>query len=378
MNNRKTGINMVKTLIIWFWMSLTAVAMPLSADWKKDIQPYFEKVYQYDAVVKYLETNMPQIPAAEKSQAIIILCYAYGEKGDRVSEEKWVGQLFEIFGVSDPDLEFLSPRLRVKIYEYVQRWKRRYPGIKAIHISRRSRDIEYFEPPQMLYLDIGALAPSEITVVNIDKNRQTIFSGLLQKGLNTVAIPFDPLFMKQKETQLEIRLKSGFIQSTRKVLIYTDYRYPPGIRFEPISGTVALMGMDFKAEQSTNTYTEIHRYFDKKHFRKKALIHLAIGTGLILLDLLAVRNTMNADSTSPKTKALMNGIDKTATAFSIGLSLKGIIHIFRSFKKETREVTRTTQQPEAVTYNNRLRQKIREARKKIGVSFRLKSINSES
>jgi hypothetical protein len=351
--------------------------LPLKGDWKKNIKEFFHKAHEYENIVQYLETHLEDIPNSEKPQAIIILCYAYSEMGDSVDEEKWVAELFENYPVDDPDFMFLSRKEQVEIYEYLQQWKRRYPGIKEITIHKQSQRIRYFSPPEKFYMNIIASAPCEITIINIDYQREILHSGYLTQGPNVIGFPFTHQLKKQKETLLEMVLKSGSIERKKSMILAAAYHYPRTIKFDPREGKIAFMGKEFKQETAEEIRHETRRYFDKKHFMKKAVPHLAIGVGLYLLDCLLVRHALNRESSGPRTKALMNGIDKTATVFAIGISLKGLIHLFRSLKKEKKEISKTITYPDAVQYNKGLRKEIQKAKEHIFVTYRLKEVKSE-
>jgi hypothetical protein len=348
-----------------------ALPLPLKGDWKKEIGNYFSKAHEYDKIAAYLEKKLPDIPADEKPLAIIILCYAYGEMGDTVNEEKWVLELFENYDVGEPDFTFLSRKEEVKIYEYVQRWKRRCPGVKQIAVNPESREIRYFDPPGKFFIDIDAAAPCEITLFNVDKNREILYAGYLKQGPNTIGFPFDDFLARRNETMLEMVLKSGSIELKRNITLAARYHYPEHVKFDPLEGKTAIAGKEFKQETSEETITETRGYFDKKHFLKRAALPLAAGCALVLLDSLVVRRTLNRDTTAPRTKALMNGIDKTAAVLAVGISLKGLIHVFRSFKKEKKVRVKPVTHDDAVIYNNALREQIREAKEKIVVTFQL-------
>lgn len=346
--------------------------LPLKGDWEKDVREYFDKAHEYENIVKYLETHLEDIPNNEKPLAIIILCYAYGEMGDVVNEEKWATELFENYNPGDPDFAFLSRSQGVKIYEYLQQWKRRYPGIKTISINKQSQRIGYFNAPGKFYLDIKASAPCEVTILNIDNQRAVIYAGYLTRGDNTIGFPFVDHLKRHKEILLEMVLKSGTIERRKRFILSVDYHYPETIKFEPLSGKIAIIGKEFKQESSRETSHETQRYFDKKSFKKRAVPHLAIGVGLYLLDVLVVKKTLNRQSSEPGTKALMNGIDKAAIVLAIGISLKGLIHIARSFKKEKKETVKTIIDPGAVQHNNALRREIQRVKDHIFVTYRLK------
>jgi hypothetical protein len=352
--------------------------LPLKGDWKKDIKEFFHKAHEYENIVQYLETHLKNIPNHEKPEAIIILCYAYKEMGDIVDEEKWVAELFENYPVEDPDFLFLSRKEQVDLYEYLQQWKRRYPGIKKISIHKQSQRIRYFTPPEKFYMDILANAPCEITIINIDNQREILYSGYLTQGSNTIDFPFTHQLKRQNETLLEVVLKSGSIERKKSMVLAAAYQYPESIKFDPWEGKIAIMGKEFKQETSEEVRKKTRRYFDKKHFKKKAVPHLAVGVGLFLLDYLLVRKTLNRESSAPGTKAMMNGIDKAATVFAIGISLKGLIHVFRSLKKEKKETIKTITYPDAVQYNNGLRKEIQKAKENIFVTYRLKEVKSET
>lgn len=351
--------------------------LPLKGDWKKDVREYFDKAHEYENIVKYLETNLEDIPNKEKPLAIIILCYAYGEMGDVVNEEKWAAELFENHDPGDPDFVFLSRSEGVKIYEYLQQWKRRYPGIKTININEQSQRMGYFDPPEKFYLDIEASAPCEVTILDIDNQRAVIYAGYLTRGGNTIGFPFVDHLKRHKETLLEMVLKSGTIERKKRFILSVDYHYPETIKFDPLSGKIAIIGKEFKQESSQEIILETQRYFDKKSFKKRAVPHLAIGVAIYLLDVLVVKKTLNRESSEPGTKALMNGIDKAAIVLAIGISLKGLVHIFRSFKREKKETIKTITDPDAVRHNNALRSEIQKAKEHIFVTYRLREVKGE-
>jgi hypothetical protein len=68
----------------------------------------------------------------------------------------------------------------------------------------------------------------------------------------------------------------------------------------------------------------------------------------------------------------MNVIDKAATVLAIGISLKGLVHVLRSFKKEKKETVKTITDPDAVEHNKALRREIQQAKENIFVTYRLR------
>ncbi len=351
--------------------------LPLKGDWKEDVRDYFQKALEYENIVKYLESRLENIPNNEKPLAIIILCYAYGELGDVVNEEKWATELFENYDAGDPDFVFLSRSAGVKIYEYFQQWKRRYPGIKTIDIDEQSQRIRYFAPPGKFYLDIEASAPCEITILDMDNQGAVIYAGYLTRGSNTIGFPFVDHLKKQSESVLEMVLKSGTMERKKRFILSTAYHYPEEVKFDPLSGEIAIIGKEFKQESSREVSHETQRYFDKKNFKKKAVPHLAVGVAIYLVDVLVVKKTLNRGSSEPRAKALMNGIDKTATVLAVGFSLKGLVHIFRSFKKVKKETVKTILDPEAILFNILLKKEIQGVKENIFVTYRLSVVSGE-
>jgi hypothetical protein len=351
--------------------------LPLKGDWKEDVRDYFQKAHEYENIVKYLESQLKNIPFNEKPLAIIILCYAYGEMTDVVNEEKWATELFENYDAGDPDFVFLSRSAGVKIYEYFQQWKRRYPAVKTIDIDEQSQRIRYFDPPGKFYLDIEAGAPCEITILDMDNQGAVIYAGYLTRGSNTIGFPFVDHLKKQSESVLEMVLKSGTIERKKRFILSADYHFPGEVKFDPLSGNTTISGKEFKQESSREVGVETRRYFDKKSLKKKAVPHLAIGVAIYLVDVLVVKKTLNKVSTEPRAKALMNGIDKTATVLAVGISLKGLVQVFRSFKKEKKETVTTILDPGAVQYNNALQREIQRAKENIFITYRLRVVSGE-
>ncbi len=337
---------------------------PLTADWKGDVEKYLKKAHQYDRVAAYLEAHMAEIPEGEKPSAVILLSYAYKETGDTVNEEKWISQYFSKYYSGNPEdipqLSFPDRKETVKCFQYIENWQRKYPRVIAIVINRRSQKIPYFKPPEKFYIDIQTAAPSGITVTGPENT--LLYAGYLHAGHNAVPIPFSQKLTRRTSTNLLLVLKSGSIEITRPITLKTGYSYPQHVAFEPISGAVAIKGEQFKKEHSEETKRTTIKYFDKKRFVKKALPEIGAGILLYSVNQLVTNRKLNSETITPKQKALWNGVDKTSTVFAVGISFKGIIDIIKCFKKEEKITQTRIPRPEAVRYNQGLKQRIREAR----------------
>jgi hypothetical protein len=358
-----------KILGFLVWFLVMGTPLHLLGDWQDDIQRFLSKAHEFDRVAAYLEGNLERIPAAERAGAVIILCYAYGQLGDRVNEEKWLGRYFEGYDSEDFDLAFLKPRQRLKIFGYIDSWRRRYPRLKDIRIEGQSKRIRYFSPPDKIILEIDIQAPAEISITA--PQGKTVYSGYLQAGRNTVELPLDHGFIQKPRTPLKLLLKAGTIEIHKTVVLTTACQYPDHVRFDPAKGTLTIEGQTFKPETSEETVYKTRKWFDRKYFFKKALLNLGAGGGLFALNRLFIYGPSKEEERSARSRAVLKGLNNTATIMALGLSLKGIIHIFKSFKKEEIKEVRTIVHPEAAAHNRALRAQITEAEEEVYIDFKL-------
>ncbi len=340
-----------------------------ASDWKTGIGPFMKKARQYDKIVQYIEDAMPGIPEHEKPQAVILLSYAYKELSDTVNEEKWISDYFENHDDGDPDLSFLNRKEMVKVFQYIGEWRRRYPRIQRIGVNRNSRQIAYFSPPDKFYIDIEVAAPAGITITG--SQNQALYTGYLHTGKNTVDIPLQQIPPSICQHALRMVLKSGSIEIKQNLLLHAKYQYPLHVVFEPVEGKLAIKGNNFKKETSEKLISTTRKYFDKKYFFKKALPNIGIGCAVLVLNSLTAHKKAGNDTVDPGGKAVWNGIDKTATVMSIGISLKGIIATIKSFKKEKKISTQVISHPEATAYNRELANEINQAKAHVFISYKL-------
>lgn len=341
-----------------------------AGDWKKEVGNFFKKAHDFHNITSYLEKNLVNIPDPEKPLAVIILCYAYKELENPVNEEKWLTRYFEKYRVDSPDFPFLSRSEKVRIFEYIDRWHRKYPNLKKIRIAESSRRVPYFDPPAVFTLVLQMGAPSEIVITNIQK--ETIYTGYLDQGINTINIPFGPVLQKLKENHLHIHLKTGSLEILKTVTLVSQCDYPGYIDFNRVEGRVSVKGESFREEQTTEIIVETKRYFDKRHFFKKAVLSLAVGGAIYILNRLVIHKELNSKNGAADTRALMNSLNRTFNVVAIGFSLKGIRDIFKSFKRKQVKKEKTVVHKEDAAHNNLLRRLIREAKKEIFINYQLK------
>ena len=357
---------MIKKILCLLLLQVFVIGM--SANWKTQIGQYLKKAHDYDKLAAYLEAGMAHIPVGEKHQAVIILSYAYKEIGDSVNEKKWITRYFENYDLSDPGIHFLDPEVNVKLFEYRDRWLRKYPKLNAIAVNDSSKKVRYFAPPANLILDIDIRAPVETVIHN--SKMEVIYTRYLHKGLNTVKLPFAADF-KQKENRLFLLLKTGAIELNKTIILRAGYDYPETLTFDPESGYIAIEGKEFKKEESQEIDYETRKYFDKKHFFKKALLPIGIGCALTTVSVLLLQPMAEGENRTARQRAFYDGADKAAAALTIGISLKGILNVFRSFKKETKRKVRTVINPEAAAFNETLRQQIEKAKLNVFITYKL-------
>jgi hypothetical protein len=347
---------------------------PVPAEWQKETRACFEKAHEYDRLARYLERRLKDIAAPDQPEAIIILSYAYRQLEDAVNEKKWVSRYFEAHRDRELDLSFLAPRERVRLFEYLHRWERRFPGVTAVRVNPSSWKIAYYSPPPSISLDIQAVAPSEITVLT--DNGEALYKGYLKKGLNTIQLSIPPAFVRQTRHPLTLRLENQSVEVQKQVILSGRFQVPENVEFNPARGALSIREKQFKPEQTRTIVRETRRYFDKAYFRKKVLFHLGIGAGLFLVNRLAFYPGAHGDPGSSSNRALLSGLDKTSTVMAVGFSLKGILHIFKSFKKEYREKPLIIPHPGAAAYNRELEQQIQRARTRVSVSYRILRMES--
>jgi hypothetical protein len=360
--------------IWWFpvFLFVMGAHLHLLGDWQGEIRRYLSKAHEFDRVAAYLEENLESIPAAERTGAVIILCYAYGQIGDRVNEEKWLGRYFDGYEGGEADdfnLAFLGPRQRLKIFGYIDSWRRSYPRITGIRIGKQSRRIRYFFPPDKIILEIDIQAPAELSITA--PQGETVYTDYLQAGRNSVALPFDQSFIQKPRTPLAVLLKAGSIEIKKTAVLAAVCQYPDHVRFDPATGTLTIEGQTFKPETSEETVYKTRRRFDRQYFFKRALLNLGAGGGIFALNRLFIYGPSGSEDRSARSRAVLKGLYTTANIMALGLSLKGIIHIFKSFKKEEIKEVRTIVHPDAAAHNRALREQLTEAGEEVYIDFEL-------
>lgn len=354
---------------IFFILLLHLFILGLFGNWQEEIKKYFKKAHEYDKLAKYLETNMQSIPDAEKPLAVIILGYTYKELGDRVNEKKWISRFFENYKIEDADIKFLNPKENVKIFEYQTRWLRKYPKLKAITVNHKSGRIQYFNSPAEFFIDIDMQAAAEIVVR--DNKMAVISSQYLRKGINTIALPFSDNFKKIKENRLFLLLKTDVIEINKTITLSAGYEYPGNVEFDSAQGSIAIKGKAFKKEKSESVAYETRKYFDKKFFYKKSLLHMGLGGALMVVNGLFIRPMAERENQTARQRALWDGTNKITTVLTIGISLKGILNVFKSFKKEKKRTVQTNIIPGAAAFNRELRRQIETAKTGVFITYQL-------
>jgi len=345
-----------------------------TSDWRGRVVYYLQKAGEFAKLSAYLERILPAVPEPDKPDVLLLLCYAGGQAGDWVMEKKWLDRYMADFRGLEPELQFLNRRERVKVFEYIQRRLSRYPGVKSVQVGDKSRRVHYFFVPATFYLDVDAYAPSEVTVT---VGNQVLYSGYLDKGMNTLPLPFEPAFKQSAANRLLIGLKNQSIEVSKAVVLTARFHYPAGMRFDPLTGETAFTDREFKAEESRQVLRETRRYFDKKHFMKKALPALGIGIAGTLLDRLAFAPAVDGDNATPGSRAVLNGLSKTTLVVSVGFSLKGIVSVVKSFKKDVTHRELRVKDPEAAAYNSQLKKELEEARQKVSITYSILAAGEE-
>lgn len=370
---KRSEFFLLMVIIGWLVIGL-AMALVGQVNWQEMVADFFKKAHDFESTVRYLETQLPGIPVTQQPAAVLILCYSYKELGNSVGEEKWLIRYFKDYELAEPGLSFLDRNDQVKIWEYLGGWKRVFPGMKNVTMNQGSRKIPYFRPPTHISLDIETRAPCAVEVVTTDIKRETLYSGYLEGGTNTIGLRLVDRLKQNTGTPLEIILKSGSMILKYQLVLTASFQFPGLVTFDPQTGEIVIKGEMFQNESSEEVKVKTRKYFDKGTFFKKAVPFLAVGSGVLLLDRLVVHPGVNRETASSHTRAFMNGLDQTSLVMGAGISLKGLIYLFRSFKTKKETRTQTIYHPEAVRYNEELRRRILDAEKGIYVLFDLNKV----
>lgn len=351
------------------FLLLVTFQIQLHGDWRDEIRRFLTKAHEFDKVAVYVEGNLHNIPVEDRAGAVIILCYAYSELGDRVNEEKWLSRYFDRYQTGSYTFSFLQPAQRVKIFEYIDAWTRKFPKIKRFRLDDKSRRFRYFHPPEKIIVEIDSQAPAEITIIT-PQNR-TIYSGYLQRGTNHVEVPVSDGILKTARNPLKLTVKAGTIEVTKNAVLAGRCEYPDDVHFHRESGELGIRGEVFKPETSETVVYKTRRRFDKRYFLNKALANLGSGIKIFALNRLLIYGPSRQADRSSRSKAVLKGLNAAANVMAVGLSLKGVVHIFKSFKKEELKQVRTTVDREAVIYNRTLQEKLRQARENIYINLEI-------
>lgn len=357
---------MRKIIPILLFLSLAAGAY--SSDWKEGVLEKLNKFTDFKFISEYLEENIGLIPEEERAGAMLLLAYSYQIGKDEINEKKWISKIFQSKRMADITLasyEFLGKdkilrQERIKIINYLKKWESEYPEIKTEFPEKSFR---YFGDKDFLKIKVTTNTTIEFEVDNF--NLGLNFKETLNEGENVVLVPIDIFEKTSERTILKFLFRSNKITVTKNFLIKKRFEAPENFIFHHKSGYCKIRDKSFKVESKKKVITKVRRYFDKKYFLKNSLINFASGLSMFGINEFVIKTKLDSDSASIGTRNMMYSLKGAVKITAIGLSLKGVINFFRSFKKEEKLEMQVIKDESAISYNSFLNRSIKAGKEKI-------------
>ncbi|MEN8153438.1 MAG: hypothetical protein ABFR75_05395 [Acidobacteriota bacterium] len=345
-----------------------------SADWKEGVLEKFNKFTDFKLISLYLEENMGRVPEDERSEAVLLLAYSYHIGKDTINEKKWITQMFRgntKSGISPDSYKFLRgdkilSQERIKIINYLKKWESEYPEVKAEFIEK---SFKYYGEKDFLKVMVKTNTTIEFEIENF--NAGLNYKKALNKGDNIVMVPIDIFEKRSERTLLNLFFRSNRIIVTKNIVVNKKFEYPENLVFSHKSGYCKIKGKSFKQESRKKVITKVRRYFDKKYFLKKSVVNLAAGLSMYGINGFVIKNKLDSESSSQRSRTLMYSLKGAVQIASIGLSLKGVINFFRSFKKEKLLEMKETKDESAINYNSFLSRSIKAGKEKVIVNMEI-------
>jgi len=314
----------------------------INASWKDIVLKNQGDIMDAKSITSELTVIFKEIPENEKGSASSIIAYCYNLQKNLLSEKIWIEELFEKRNFNDLDLTFLNIRNLAKVTNYVEDWKKQYPLVKFWLPKNKW---VYGSFPEEFIMISEASTTIELSIPFLNKKE------MLVPNKNKVKFSLKDLSNNPGITKIMITLKSSKIEIEKELVFNTSYTVPDNIIFEPSTGSIKVKGKGVKPETESELKKIVKRRFDKKYFMKYSLPYLGVGLlGYGLGESVFIKS-MNDDTGTINNRTLMYSLNRTTKVFSIGLSLKGVINLFRSFKKDVSFKTEKKILPGSKSYN---------------------------
>ncbi len=359
---------------IFFILLFLAVSFISFADWKANVKEYWDTFEDYTHIINYLEKNFSNIPLQDRPAALGILAFSYNMGGNDEGEIRAVKKLFHEYNYNSISPEFLGLSGRIKIFDFIERWKKKFPGIYKIQIAKRDRLFCFFNPPKNIIVNMHSLAASEIEVKKLpDENGIKFF---LNEGRNSISLPLKYIDIKKAETSLIMKIKCGMITESKQLILKKEYKYPGELIFFPEEANIRFTDRNFKPETYNSPSTETKKYFNKKGLLGKFVLPAGAGITLFLANRLIISPALN-NNPSPQSGIILYSAQKSINILSAGLVVKGLIGFIKLFKTEKTTKILTKTDEKAVKYNKLLRRILKKKKKDVFVVLRLKISGSK-
>jgi len=345
------------------------------SEWKNKISEYWDDYEDFSSIIRYLERDIEKISKVERAEALAILSYAYKNENNIAGEVSCIKKLFMMFKFKSISPDFLDLSARMKIFDYIERWKKVFPEISGVEFCNIDDGLSYFSPPEFINLKIYSSTSAGMKL--IDSLNRVVFSVFLKSGKNLVKIPMKIVEVTNNITKFTINVYSGSVSINYKFTVEKEYKIPLGINFNPNLGFVKLIDRNFKKESKKIVKKEGRRYFDKKMFLKKSLIPLGVG-----ITFFCVGNFLtNSETVSPDkfvSRQSLWSFGKSSKYFGVGFSIKSIVDLIRSFKKINTYKVYFVEDPDSIHYNNLLRKILKKKKMLIRVKLKLTKMEREN
>jgi hypothetical protein len=353
--------------ILIFTLGFILALTSLAADWKKVTADFFSKNHNYEQAGKYLETHLEAIPAIDKPTALLVLCFICKEIEDILNEERWLAAYFEKFATAEPDYSFLDIRTAAHIYEYLNRWKKKYPQLKSIAVNQSSAVIGYFSAPEKIKIDLDIGSAAELIISS--QGTGVLYQGYLNTGMNTIELTLSGELLKNNENVWQIALHSGVIEIKKKVILSARFDIPANVIFNPQQGNLSIREKEFRPQEKKEMLIVSSRKLESKNIFKKVLLPGGLGLLTLLLNRRLIHHRLQQQLPETDSRSFLYALDSTSLVLSCGLTLKGVLNFLSAFKKQTSKTEKIILLAENIAYNRQLQEEIALAKENIMIRF---------
>lgn len=196
----------------------------LSAQWRQAAASTLSTGGDYRALAELIESEYPDLPAAEKPEAAALLAYCAGRNGEAAVEGRWVVEFFESGKSLDSGFTFLDFRGQEIVSKYVNNWRMRYPWIRDISLIQGVGN-EIIIPEGTVPLAVDISVPAFYKFYEGDR---VIKAGGFQRGFNVLGLDANALFRDSRRRTYFLEVKSGLLVLKKAIDLDVTVSWPVG------------------------------------------------------------------------------------------------------------------------------------------------------